>query len=631
MVFVWALLLTAGQPALAGSTTSALDLSTVDRKIQGWMEAGDYDGAAVAIVRHGAVIFNRCYGNQRVSTPLYVASAGKWVAAATIAAVVDSGKLSWDDKVSKWLPEFTGPTGQATLRQLLSHTAGFLPYQPAAAHVDDYQTLQEAVAHIVPLEAGSTPGSVFQYGGLSMQVAGRMAELATGKDWETLFQETIARPLRMKSTHFTPVDRLPRHTPMLAGGMRTTLPDYMHFLEMIFHGGVFRGRTILSAAAVREMQADQTGQATVQPGEYVERVRASSHTGIYGLGEWREDVDERGEATLLSSAASTGAYPWIDKASGVYGFFLAHVNLEKERKERISPFYSSPVLALLVRDAVKDAETAGVKRGYIEVEDHGRLFYEEAGSGAPVIFIHGHSFDHYEWDPQFSAMRKNFRVIRYDVRGYGRSSMPREFSSTLHARDTIALMDALKIRKAHIVGLSMGGMIATDLLALYPDRLLSVTAASGDVYGGSPGPDVPWNDNTISKRRDEIRQFQQKGIFEYKQEWLNALTIRQGKLLENLRKPVWQMIYRWDGWQPLHVEPRYLLGLSVVDKLKQQSVAVPVLVLTGDVDAGRKDRLMQLVPSARQAIIKNAGHVSNLENPEGFTEVVTDFIRHLPK
>lgn len=599
------------------------DFKLIDSKIKGWVDSGYYSGASILVARENKVIYNKYFGNYRPQTVAYIASAGKWLAAATIAAVVDEGKLSWDDKVKQWLPEFTDVKGEATLRQLLSHTAGYPDYQPKGARTDNYQTLKESVAEIVKLAADTLPGTRFKYGGLAMQVAGRMAELATGKNWEVLFQDKIARPLGMFSTHFTPVDETPGHSPMLGGGARTSLSDYASFLKMIMKEGRFNGKRILSVKALKEMQSDQVGSARVGPGEYVENTRATNRKDIYGLGQWREELNDKGEPSLISSPGWAGAYPWIDKKNKVYGFFLARV---ASMKDGFNSFYASPVLPLLFRDAIEDSRHPEVKRGYIAVDGGGSLFYEEKGKGAPVIFIHGHSFDHYQWNPQFESLSGKFRVIRYDVRGYGRSSMPAEFSNTMHARDVIQLMDALKITKAHIIGLSMGGFIATDLLALYPERLLSVTAASGDVWGGSPGPSVPWTSEAIAKRRDEIGLYRKKGIHENKLEWWQGLTTRNGIVLETIRRPVWDMIYKWDAWQPTHVEPRFLLGTSVIDKLKERPTTVPVLVLTGDADSGKKNKLLELVPSARQAWVKNAGHVSNLENPEDFTRQIVKFL-----
>jgi hypothetical protein len=86
------------------------------------------------------------------------------------------------------------------------------------------------------------------------------------------------------------------------------------------------------------MEADQVGNAKVNPDEYVEHARGSLRKDIYGLGEWREEVNVTGEAVLISSPSWAGAYPWIDKRSNVYGFFLTRV---ASIKNGFNPFYSS--------------------------------------------------------------------------------------------------------------------------------------------------------------------------------------------------------------------------------------------------------------------------------------------------
>jgi CubicO group peptidase (beta-lactamase class C family) len=182
-----------------------------------------------------------------------------------------------------------------------------------------------------------------------MQVAGRMAELATGKDWETIFQEKIARPLQMKLTHFTPVSDVDGQNPMLGGGARTGLQDYANFLNMINHDGVFRGRRILSIKSIHEMQANQVGDAKVAAGEFVEKARGTARKDIYGLGEWREEVDRKGNPVLISSPGWAGAYPWIDKKHHVYGFFFARIT---EMKNGFNSFLASPVLPMMVRDVL---------------------------------------------------------------------------------------------------------------------------------------------------------------------------------------------------------------------------------------------------------------------------------------
>lgn len=136
---------------------------------------------------------------------------------------------------------------------------------------------------------------------------------------------------------------------MLGGGLCTTLNDYIRFLNMIFHDGMFEGRKIISVETIREMQADQVGDARVFPGEYVEKGLGKHHTGIYGLGEWRELVDETtGEAYQISSPGWAGAYPWLNKKDGVYGFFITHVQGDANKQEGFSSFYGSPAISKTV-------------------------------------------------------------------------------------------------------------------------------------------------------------------------------------------------------------------------------------------------------------------------------------------
>ena len=264
--------------------------------------------------------------------------------------------------MEKWLPEFKGdPKGVIPLRRLLSHTSGIRPYLPDP-RVDNYNHLDSAVAEILPLDTVFTPGTRFEYGGLAMQVAGRMAEVAAGKEFETLFQELLAGPLRMTRSHFTPVNTDGGHAPMLGGGLCTTLNDYMNFLDMIIHGGVFEGQRILREATVKEMQADQVGRAKVAEGEYVERALGRHHQGVYGLGEWREMVDEKtGEAYRISSPGWAGAYPWINLREGVYGFFIAHVTGSSSKPDGFSSFYGSPVIADKVSAAISKKSGNAVK------------------------------------------------------------------------------------------------------------------------------------------------------------------------------------------------------------------------------------------------------------------------------
>ena len=306
----------AGSCNVSSVQGSRYNFSLLDSVIQGWVSKEYYPGASICVVKNDSVIFQKNYGSYTPDTKVYVASAGKWVAAAVIGAVVDSTSLE--------------------------------------SRVDNYNHLDSAIIEILPLDTVFTPGSRFQYGGLAMQIAGRMAEVAMEKEFETLFQELLAQPLEMKNSHFTPINTDGGHAPMLGGGLCTTLNDYIHFLSMIYHEGTYEGKRILTAETVKEMQANQVKDALVSPGEYTEIALGQSHTGIYGLGEWRELIDKKtSEAYQISSPGWAGAYPWINKRDSVYGFFLAHVVGSSAKEDGFSSFYGSPVISRTVSEIVK--------------------------------------------------------------------------------------------------------------------------------------------------------------------------------------------------------------------------------------------------------------------------------------
>jgi pimeloyl-ACP methyl ester carboxylesterase len=112
-----------------------------------------------------------------------------------------------------------------------------------------------------------------------------------------------------------------------------------------------------------------------------------------------------------------------------------------------------------------------------------RLYYETAGTGEPVVLVHAFTLDTRMWDDQFEVLARSFRVIRYDARGFGKSPPPKPGEAYSNADDLAALLDTLDARKAHVVGLSMGGRFALDYAVTYPDGLRSLVVIDG-VIGG---------------------------------------------------------------------------------------------------------------------------------------------------
>lgn len=133
------------------------------------------------------------------------------------------------------------------------------------------------------------------------------------------------------------------------------------------------------------------------------------------------------------------------------------------RSDGFSPFYDAPIISNLTFVILQNQSTfppswgRGVKHGFANIGD-AMLFYEEKGVGEPVILLHAHSVDRRMWNKQFDELSKHYRVIRYDLRGYGLSSMPVEGQYFTICEDLKKFMDVMKIDKVHLVGLSLGAM-----------------------------------------------------------------------------------------------------------------------------------------------------------------------------
>jgi len=270
-----------------------------------------------------------------------------------------------------------------------------------------------------------------------------------------------------------------------------------------------------------------------------------------------------------------------------------------------------------------------VKKGFIQTPDGASLYYEERGRGTPIVLLHGHSLDTRMWDDQFGPFSKGHRVVRFDFRGYGKSSMPKEGEQFTHLDDAITVMDHLKIPKAHIVGLSMGAFVASDMLGLHPERMISCTLASGGLKTYK-GPSQPMDSVEKAKRDSSIAALKAKGVDKMKEEWLNALLSSAGSGRERIREPLSQMISDWTAWQPLHYEPRVIYAHDAAVAFVEKHPDVPTLILQDKVGKGTS-RMLDYLPRGKVVVMKDCGHMMNMEKPEQFNKVVMDFITDVEK
>lgn len=278
-------------------------------------------------------------------------------------------------------------------------------------------------------------------------------------------------------------------------------------------------------------------------------------------------------------------------------------------------------------DPLVETQPGEIHSGRIEV-GKGSLYYEEMGKGEPVIFVHGHSLTHRMWDEQFAAFAGKYRAIRYDLRGYGASSPQTENEQFTHVEDLVKLMDVLHIKKAHIVGLSLGGYIGADMLGWFPERIQSVVLASGNVRQ-SPGPSEPMGKEEAQKRDAEIAALKKKGVEVMKREWLEGLIKSGGTQRERMRKPLTEMISAWDAWQPLHKEVRVVAGRDAYAKLKAKRPQVPALIVEGRSPDNRfpeHPQILNYLPQGKMIVLNDCGHMLNMEQPEAFNKNVMAFI-----
>jgi metal-dependent hydrolase (beta-lactamase superfamily II)/pimeloyl-ACP methyl ester carboxylesterase len=266
-----------------------------------------------------------------------------------------------------------------------------------------------------------------------------------------------------------------------------------------------------------------------------------------------------------------------------------------------------------------------VQSGYVDV-DGARLYYEQAGTGLPVVLIHGGFLDHRMWDGQFALVAGQYRAIRYDVRAHGRSQS--DSVPFADYEDLRRLMDALEVPRAVIVGLSMGGAIAIDFALANPDRVAGLVLVGAGVSGFEPRSDE------ILEYLQEIRAAARTGfpaVFETFAHWWCDGPYREpadvdpavrGRVLEMLQGSE----QRWK-YSPLERS----LAPPAIGRLRE--IDTPTLAVVGTLDVPDIDQLAHLidqeVPGAERVYVEDVAHMVNMEKPAEFNAIVMDFLARM--
>ena len=322
--------------ACAARAVPIYDFSPVAAEMQRFVQVHQLAGASLRVGKAGNAVHRQAYGGYSFDTRIRIASASKWLSALAIARLVEKGQMRWTDTVGQYFPQAPADKAAITLEQLFSHTGGMSPSEDICMSNPLY-TLASCAQQILQKPLIGTPGRVFAYGGNSMQVAGRMAEIAAGKTWDDIFLDEMVRPLGLAATDYATASTAPGYVynsnPRIPGGVRSTLDDYGRVLDMVVARGCLvggfpdscpAGQRFLAAATLDTMARDRrVGTTTVYS--------PPTTTGFgYGLGQWIENADgvnPQIAQPVLSSPGAFGVTPWVDHARGIAGVFFVEDQL----------------------------------------------------------------------------------------------------------------------------------------------------------------------------------------------------------------------------------------------------------------------------------------------------------------
>jgi pimeloyl-ACP methyl ester carboxylesterase len=268
---------------------------------------------------------------------------------------------------------------------------------------------------------------------------------------------------------------------------------------------------------------------------------------------------------------------------------------------------------------------------HLTTDDGVKLYYHEVGAGTPIVFVHEFAGDVRSWEAQLRHFGRRYRCIAYNARGYPPSDVPAEVErySQARARDDIrAVLDALDIDRAHIVGLSMGGFATTHFGFTYPDRARSLVIA-GCGYGASPSTRAQFTAEAAAS----AARFEQQGMAEAAE----AYALGPSRVQHQNKDP--------RGWREFTdqlaehsatgaamtlrgVQSRRSSLFDLVEEMKK--ITAPTLIMTGDEDWACLEQgilMKKTIPAAALVVLPNAGHAINLEEPDAFNRHIDAFLQ----
>ncbi len=261
----------------------------------------------------------------------------------------------------------------------------------------------------------------------------------------------------------------------------------------------------------------------------------------------------------------------------------------------------------------------------------GRLYYEIAGSGKPVLFIHAGIADCTMWDDQFSLFSQFYRVIRYDTRGFGRSQT--ETTEFSNRQDIIDLLNYLNIDRVSVIGISRGGQIAIDFTLEHPERVSALVAVAAGISGHEFHPDESEQARHEFELFTHMDELWENNAFDELADlevhvWADGPSQPVGRaspiIHDYIHKIVRANYTRKDGVAtPIQLNP------PAANRLAE--IHAPTLVVVGEYDTlgtlATADKLEKEIPNAHRVIFPGTAHMVPLEQSARFNEIVLDFLK----
>jgi pimeloyl-ACP methyl ester carboxylesterase len=267
---------------------------------------------------------------------------------------------------------------------------------------------------------------------------------------------------------------------------------------------------------------------------------------------------------------------------------------------------------------------------FARTRDGVRLFYESAGSGTPIIFVHEFGGSHWSWEPQLNFFARRHRCITFAARGFPPSDVPQSvdaYSQTCAADDIIDVLDAAGIGKAHIVGLSMGGFAGLHAALRHPQRVWSVVTA-GTGYGAEKAHENYFKD--VSER--VAHNFLERGSRDFASIYAEGASRVQ---FQEKDPRGWKLFADRLAQHDSQGAANTMRGVqmrrpSLYDlEAELRALEAPVLVMTGDEDDHCIEPglfLKRTITRCGLAVFPKSGHTLNLEEPEFFNRLLAEFI-----